>query len=216
MAVRTIALGGTDWTDEEVLTHTDLNDTIDAMSSKVKTLSAFWLNSDLYEVYDNFNSYPTAAFTTNSLWTITGTASIVESTNAGGDTKEFYAISGAGATTKLLTENRHTFVRMYTGTQSRRADASAAVVCRFGNTGDYFSLNSQSAAGQPFAWALSCIYVINTADGAYDLYIGGKKVASYSGVSAANAQLDILSITTGFAEAYWYMDDVRQSAEDVS
>ena len=55
MAIKNTAIGGTDWTQERLKAE-DLNDTFDAMASKVNTLSAFWLNSDLYDVYDNFNT----------------------------------------------------------------------------------------------------------------------------------------------------------------
>lgn len=55
MAIKNTALGGTDWGAEEAINNTDLNDTIDAAVSKIQQLSAFWLNDELYDVYDDFD-----------------------------------------------------------------------------------------------------------------------------------------------------------------
>jgi hypothetical protein len=56
MVIKNTTLGGTDWTQERIKAE-DLNDTFNAMASKVNTLSAFWLNSELYDVYDDFESF---------------------------------------------------------------------------------------------------------------------------------------------------------------
>ena len=101
MAIRNASLGGSDWGNEE-LTSTDLNDTFDAVVNKVQTLSAFWLNSDLYDVYDDFDSYSTGAFTTNTNWTVSlsqtgyeiAYANISNTQNAGGSTNELHLYTG--------------------------------------------------------------------------------------------------------------------------
>lgn len=222
MAIRTVALGGTDWT-SEILDSADLNDTIAALWDKVKTLTCFWLNSDLYDVYDDFNSYSTAAFPTNSKWTITGTANITATTNAGGDTKELQVIAshtGSGSATStaksiLLADNKHTFARLYASTTRSGVDnaTTGSGQVRFGNTGSYFSFLTGTNAGTDSA--TSSVMVINTGTDAYDLYLGGKVVASYTSVAAVDAQLEIRAYADGATSAtqttYVYCDDVRQS-----
>ena len=58
MAIKNTNLGGTDWAFEESpVAAADLNDTFDAAVVALRTNPAFWLNSDTYDVYDDFNSY---------------------------------------------------------------------------------------------------------------------------------------------------------------
>jgi len=95
MAIRNIELGGaSDWSDGQVLDDDDLNDTFDAVSDRSQSLSAFWLNTDLYAVWDDFEDETLGTYTTDTEWTITittagatatGTADIIVGTiNAGG------------------------------------------------------------------------------------------------------------------------------------
>lgn len=230
----TAAASHTDTTavaEKEVFTSTDVNDTFDALFVKVQTLSTFWLNSDLYSVYDNFNSYTTGAITSNTNWTFTGTAEISATTNAGGDTKELLLTATAPATstvtatasTKLLNDNRHTFARIYISTNGISNNTiSGFAAVRFANTGSYYNILNWGTTGVQAQTVVSNIMVHCTGSGNYDLYIGGKKMASYSGVSAANAQiLDIRAsaTTSGVASTdattHVYVDDVRQTAQDV-
>jgi len=227
LAIKNTNLGGTDWAADEKLASADLNDTFDAAYNVLQTLSTFWLNSDLYSEYENFNSESTGAISSNTNWTFSGTTSIVESTNAGGETKELYihaASTGAAnsyAETKLLDDNRHTFCRVYAQVRATGSITDANVQAGFAKDSNYYNIITIASSGSgQYISCLSCIHVINTGDGAYDLYIGGKKVASYSGVSASDAQLQIRCDVDGgggdTAQAIAYIDDIRQSAYDVN
>lgn len=96
MAIKNTLLGGTDWVGKEHFKSEDLNDTFNALTGKIQTLSAFWLNDELYDVYDDFESYDVGSFTTNDKWDVTISASpscvaettIELSTQAGGTSKE--------------------------------------------------------------------------------------------------------------------------------
>ena len=76
MAIKNTNLGGTDWVTDETLYSADLNDTFDAAFEKIQTISNFWLNSDLYSVYDDMESYSIGAFTTNAKWSVSGGGSV--------------------------------------------------------------------------------------------------------------------------------------------
>jgi len=231
MAIRNTNFTGatTNWASGELgLKSVDLNDTFDAAFNKIQTLSTFWLNSDLYEVYDDFESYSLGAFATNSKWTVSSGGTIVASTNAGGSSQELYINASGTVTrtvsTKELKNNRHTFFRCYINTNGvSNNNISGNAQIRFANTGSYYKIFNWGTSGIQQHTVISDVKVINTGDGDYDLYIGGKLVASYSGVSVVNAKiLDIqVSATTGGtastnAQTKFYMDDVRQSAFDVN
>lgn len=138
MAIKNTNLGGTDWIDNEVLEAADLNDTFDAIYEKVVSNPAFWLNSEFYDVYDDFSSYTTGdniASENPTNWTLTDnsdgsgaskviTFQTVASTTAGGTTDEARIRAGAtgGAASELrakavakainLTANKHKFIRV--------------------------------------------------------------------------------------------------------
>ncbi|MFW5889461.1 MAG: hypothetical protein ACOC3Z_00615 [Nanoarchaeota archaeon] len=235
MAIKNTNLGGTDWTNEEQLKSLDLNDTFDAAFNKIQTLSTFWLNDELYEVYDDFDSYSTGTFATEDTtkWTITtttnATATISNTQNAGGTTNELKisvtspdtsspdGYYGTTAVTTNLVANRHTYARLYwTGKNAGSLSDFATIWVGFNNS---FSVlyNFPDDMAQNVGNYIDVI-IINTGDGDYDLYLSGKKIASYSGVSAINAQLSFRVRAFGEENqnAELYIDDVRQSGFDVN
>ena len=208
--------------EKEVLNSVDLNDTFDAAYELILGLTTFYFNTSLYDVYDDFDSYSTGAFSTNTNWTVSGgTVTVETSTNAGGSNQELKIHADATTSTvstKELTKDKHTFIRCYAiadGLSNNTISGSASV--RFANTGAYFPIFSWGISGVQTGSCTSQVMVINTAAGAYDLYVGGKRVAQYSSVSDANAKILDFSVAAsagGAATQYrttLYIDDVRQS-----
>lgn len=183
-------------------------------NNDTSSLPAF-LDSTRYTVYDNFDSYSTATFTTNTNWTVGsgngGSCEITASTNAGGANKEVDLkadadASGASATitTKLLLP-KNTWCRLKPVFSSTYDTGSCKIT--FGGTSYTF------ATGQGTASAWTSIMIINTAIEAYDVYIGGKLFGSLSSISDASAQLAINIRNTNSntdAHHHLYVDDVRQ------
>lgn len=222
MANKNTLLGGTDWANNDNISHTDLNDTFNAAWDKIRTLSTFWLNSDLYTVYDDFDTEDVGSITTNTKWTFAsqnGDTAVAASTNAGGATRELVLtatdtadnLDTASAVSKLLLANHHTFVKLYCSTG---AGGFATNTCnvRFSKAGGYYAI--VSGRGNNFA---SLIHVINTDTGDYDLYIAGKLVAQYAAIADANAQIEftVTAKDEGSADtaaSTMYIDDIRQSS----
>jgi hypothetical protein len=229
MAIKNTALGGTNWAGEE-LKAVDLNDTFNAAVSKIQSLSAFWLNTDLYDVFDDFESYSVGNFATGVKWTLTtsgsgSNATIVSSTNSGGSGKELKLLgdlSNANDQTvtvysNTLSNNKHTFVRCYSNLFTTRAATTSFTVSIDGT--NYFTVASCSAVDIASAIvenanSTSLIFVVAKGSDVYDLYIGGKNVQA--DVNVANLEIyfrlsyDYISATASRTPAV-YIDDVRQA-----
>ena len=190
----------------------DMNDTIDALSNKVNTLTAFWLNDELYDVYDDFDTYGTGESPSSSLWgtaisdTGDATANVKTilteaSTQTGNDTNELNMkitpdnFDGGSNTTMTLTTtsfdtNKHAFGTFaFGGGQGIRAVAITMTVGA-GNGTDGWSdttLPNIIVSNDDIIDHNSLsnsILVIAKGSNTYDIYINSKKV--FSDVSKPN------------------------------
>ena len=238
MAIRNTELGGTDWENGEILEAPDLNDTFDAGTSKIQTLTAFWLNDELYDVYDDFDSYSTGAFTTNAKWDVStsgggisgGSGStnieIVESQNAGGVGKELYiraqaqvfSSSGSSRTVDItslqIPKNVHTFARIRTDVIQSRF-ASGSVVQTGGYTIDFgFPQDTQHTGLSP---RYHRFLAIAKGDDKYDVYVGGRKAGDNITNSTGQWQFKVTAASGSSNGHEWrvYIDDVRVSKSSV-
>lgn len=227
----------------EKLTAADLNDTFDAAVTKIQSLSAFWLNSDLYDVYDDFDSYSTGTLTTNTNWTVfdnsTGSdwgsnVEISATTYAGGTSKELL-IEGTndnnatgdnldvGVTSRALENNKHVFAGYYISdlwrTLSDTDDRPMYQVSIDGGSNYYnvcekgYTYNGDILYGS--------ILVVALGSDNYDLYIGRKKVQSNVNVADLEITFRIYvvnAVGAPGANAYsrWYIDDIRQAKSETS
>lgn len=215
MAIKNTLLGGTDWVDNEAPSAEDLNDTIDAAVTKIQTLSAFWLNSDLYDVYDDFESYGTGAFSSNSEWTVSN-CEIAASTNAGGSGQELVVSAAASDTATAeainLVADSHTFMRVYSSIGSG-AFGDTDVSFDGGSTYNTL-LRADNDDAQNVGQALTTIYTVAKGSDEYDCYIGGKMVDNVT-----DATFTILIRSTNDDPASGtsnvYVDDVRQSKSTI-
>lgn len=245
MAIRNILLGGASnfALNEKPISSVDMNDTFNAAVTKIQSLSAFWLNSDLYDVYDDFNAETTGAFVSNTNWDISvttkdathgqGYADIVESTNAGGDIKELrlgaksnesgygYDAGNAIATTKLLISNKHTFVRLnWTAAGGSTNDPiSSSYIVEFGNTTDgWTTIFTQTvtvgSSGAPTLIPNS-VFVAAKGSNIYNVYTGGKSSGDLTKANGAQLKFTI-SVGGNESISYMYIDDIRQSKSTIT
>lgn len=231
MAIKNTLLGGTDWTSSDNCSYADLNDTFDALFEFCAGQAVWYLNSNLYDVYDDFDSYSTGTFSTNTDWEIikggesgvTETAEIVESTNAGGSTKELkLTVQGdenynnnATVTAKTinLPANKSFFCRIYAKLFHVVADDSSWARLRIGlgNATAITVMESKNDFGVG-TYAFLSVLVVAKGSNTYDVYVGGKKIIS--GTVQANPQLSIIAYGEGRSGegcANIYIDDVRSS-----
>lgn len=244
MAIKNTLLGGTDLGNEE-LTSTDFNDTFNAAVSKIQSLSAFWLNTDLYDVYDDFESYSVGNFTDNTKWEVTltteapggeGTATIAASTNAGGTGQELVLtattsgnedLGSAEVYTKSLGANKHTYAKFKNTWGTTRYSTSQSMVISFGNATDGWTTVTSTTPGTGGAVTdrvntlnvpANIVLVIAKGSNVYDVYIGGKKLIADS-TKANGAQLKFFVSYEKYsqdASSYLYIDDVRQSKSTIT
>ena len=239
MAIRGSALGGTDWGNEG-LTYTDLNDTFNALTNKVQTLTTFWLNSDLYEVYDDFESYSTGNFETNAKWDITitltsggtgnyGTSTIESSTAAGGTGKELklfaygnYQYSGyrnatVTAVSNDLPSNKHVFTRLYYGNNNARWASNSVIQVGLNSYQTIYQIPSNVDSQVSYPFVNSLLLVIAKGGNYYDVYVGGKLIQSNVYTTSPQLQFRVFSQSgnsTG-SRSQLHIDDVRISKGSV-
>ncbi len=227
-------MGGTYGATSNNLSSTDLNDTFDKAFNYIRTLTFFWLNSDLYSVYDDFESYSVGNMATNTNWTVTitpaaaggtHTCAVASSTTAGGSGKELVLTAqpaqSGGSTqigtvkiaSKLIPANSHIFARvaLHDGSNHNAAPGSEY----------YFSLNGTTwysflggNNNMPYSWILYAeVKVIAKGSDNYDMYVGGYKMASNVNVPSAQLYIKLISTTVaGYSGVgYLYLDDVRIS-----
>lgn len=213
--------------EKEMTLSTELNATFDAAVNKIKNLSAFWLNSYLYSIYDDFESYSVGAFTTNSKWTVTthvdgggptATCTISSSTTAGGSGKEVVLSVSSSNTngsysilsTLLKAANKHFRIKC--------AYNINAINANTGGIGIFFTIGSQSyyeidrLEYNGVRNGLLDILVVAKGSNAYDVYTAGKKV--FSNVTEATPTLYFKVSSNGGSagtSAQMYLDDAYES-----
>ena len=227
MAIRTTSLGGTDWGAERILAE-DLNDTLGELKSRVDTLTCFWLNSDLYTVYDDFESYGTGAFASNSDWTVatadsggSSSVTVASSTNAGGTSQElvltavgaFAGGSTASVETLNASANSHKTCKMKLVTTGGGNAGATHTVKLTLNSIDY-TLASYNANDNMNITAYPSFYIIAKGSNVYDIYSSNTKIAS--DVTSADPNFKI-TLTTGnnSDNCKLYIDDVVESVGTV-
>lgn len=235
MAVRNTNLpnGSTNWSNGNVLTHTDLNDTFDAGSNKIKSLSAFWLDSYLYTVYDNFDSYSVGAWVDNTLWTgiVGGSAtnasrsiSVVSSTIAGGSSKEIAivaSVTGGNAAADTHAQfssvtmplNKHFFLRGKVVTSYTGASGGVGYYCSASlDNSTYYNIADLSSQDDGSNSAFFMVFVQAVGSGTYNLYSGGKLLGTYS-TTVPNVRIrsGMASGASGTGSVTVYIDDARYS-----
>lgn len=231
-AFKTTAISHADTTavfEREGLKGEDLNDTFNAVVERTQTLSVFYLNDELYDVYDDFNSYSVGALP-STLWTTTTSgadasslgASVVTSTNAGGSANEvFIRAEGsinatrtwtATITSNSLANNKHVFARCYSRIATGTGESDTSTKVSIDGSNYYNLMKGLGDTDSREMEALGMILVVAKGSNVYDLYVGGKKVQA--DVTVANLEISFQAKTDGFNDTRWsylYIDDVRQS-----
>ena len=223
MAIKVVDLGGTEgWTEKEVVKAIDLNDTFNAMVDKLQTLTAFWLNDFLYDVYEDFDSYSVGDFTSNTKWDVSGTGScsIENSQVAGGTTNELYIDTyqnNMTVTSLLIPSNRHIFARLNWSYFIGATNGSITQTFSIGNDTDGFSdvRHYYISSYRKEANSEANVLIIAKGDNKYDAYWGGKKVLSdLELLNGCQLKFYVAHATsTGYSR--WYIDDVRVSKGSV-
>ncbi len=233
MANKNTALGGTDWTDSEGITTTDLNDTFDAAAEKIKGLTTFFLNSFLYDVWDDFDSYSLGTFTTNTLWDITNTApsgitstsEIIASTiNASGRSLKLTTTTtgtatvngGSVAFTKTLTANKHTSCKIkYSASSLSAGGMYNRIIISVGNPTDGWTTCS-TKGNMGSVTDTQWFYIVANGSGNYDVWIGAEKTEVNSLTIAAQLKIETSVNETNISRyANVEIDDVYQSGGSV-
>jgi hypothetical protein len=234
MAIKNTELGGTDWVINEVVTPTDLNDTMNAAVNKVLTTTAFWLNNELYDVYDDFESYSTGAFTTNTNWTITITttagsptlSSVIESSNQWLEgtskllvlTASASTASGFGsvvATSNGLGTNKHFFAKIRFTADSQFSGTTCGLFIQIGNISEVTIINSGALKRDNYLYLIG----IAKGDGYYDVYLGSQKIISNLQTTVApniKIRTVISSDASTSGSVTFRIDDVRVSKGTVN
>ena len=199
---------------------------------RAELLCTFWLDSNYYDLFDDFESYDLGAFVTNTKWTISlttesgaaGYANIIAATiNVSGQELEISskgeATGGpyegtATATTKTLASNKHTFVKYkYITSATGVADNSASSRISVGNGTQGFtevvsSIISGASGDQKTGNGI--IFIEAVGGNEYNVYVG------YTVTNLALAdgcQLRFYSQRDCDTDdlGYVYVDDLRQS-----
>ena len=234
MAIKNTKLGGTDWSGEAT-TDYDLNDTFDAAADYITGLTSFWLNTDLYDVYDDFDGESTGAFTTNTNWTITaasgggganGYADIVDPSTMG--TGKMLTIKadddGAGgphtasltATAKNLTDNLHTYCKWHIRSDAVTENGTLKGTIKVGNAIDGYTtiveLSGISGGGAVQAMTYTGdLFIVAKGSNVYDVYWNWDK----TNLTLSNGlEIQFIAyISCDYSDGFVYIDidDVLQS-----
>lgn len=225
--------------EREVVKAVDINDTFDALVNKVQTLTAFWLNDELYDVYDDFESYSVGAFSSNAKWDVNiingGSADIVLSTVSGGTSKELRfgrttsSSSDTGDTSGAILKmidypsNKHAFMRVALGGST--SGPSGGVLEHRVRTEVSFNkgtnyddaLNFSSSSGTlGSSSGFTTIHVVAKGSDQYDCFIGGKLVRTVTDGSFEIWIRGTLGRISNVSSSQTYIDDVRVSKGVVS
>jgi hypothetical protein len=240
MAIKNTLMGGTDWTTSDIITHTDLNDTFDKLYELGVSNPCFWLNSETYDVYDDFDSHSTGAFSSTADWTVSTTTAdgssashaIVVSNNAnGGSTGKELALSATGssslvasATATLVAEqavnNRHCHLRI-AGVLNYRHTANNTLAVTIDGGSTWYNYYSQSGGidAATTTTTYTDFLVIALGGDEYDVYVGGRKLASAASVATLKPGVRIVRSSNGGSSpgtSYLYVDDAVQSKVSTS
>lgn len=189
--------------EREVLKHADLNDTFDEIFEQA-SLNVWYLNSNFYTAYEDWESYSVGAFTTNSDWTVTLSASLASCEIVTG--KNLYLVGGsltststsfsAVITSETLVSDKHTYIPLTYNASIE--SGSVGVTLTFG-TESAQSIISYSGGGNSGSTSVTVntqILIIAKGSDVYDVYIGYNKVLS--GVTQVDPQVAItISGNTG-------------------
>jgi hypothetical protein len=215
MAVKNTLLGGTNWATKEFFRSQDLNDTFDAAVNKVRTLTAFWLNDELYDVYDDFESYTAGDFTTNSNWTVSlsttllgqATASIGTSNSVTGTSNKILTItargdagvSTGGSATVVLTSlqipnNKHVYIPIVKGgfvSTTGSPSNPQEIQIKLG-TGSYIDVFMAPGTNERHRGDVPTYFLIIYKGGnLFDIYYGPRKIATNYSSTTSNFQIRI-------------------------
>ena len=190
--------------EREVVKAVDINDTFDALVDKVQTLTTFWLNDELYDVYDDFSFYSVSSnIVTNSLWEVTLSAPGASNAFVTVETSTIPTVTGkvarvrsqgvqAGttstATARLkpilnVNDKHYAFLLRYYG--SRTFNSHVARIDYNGGNFTFPSIASQSTIDLSYF-----VYIIAKGD-SYDIYVNGFKHAT-----VANTELQLSFFTS--------------------
>lgn len=217
--------------EKEVILSADLNDTMDAAVEEFRNNPAFWLNTNTYDVFEDFNSISTTAhWGGNSTWTTTTSGTpdateyydIVNSQIAGGTTNEFKlgvgSDGGAGddytvtLSTSSIEPNRHIFARVACKSNGGSNNISASFQVSINGSSFYtvHTLQDRTTATTSY----TNILIVAKGSDEYDVYGGGKLLASGVSDSTPNLAFRVARGDSGVG-LLAYIDDVRQSKYDV-
>jgi len=233
MAVKNTNLGGTDWTDGDILYAADLNDTFDAATNKIQTLSTFYLNGSLSTVHEDFESYNTGSWAAPG-WTLGSTTEgegagsysfrIISGANYVGSGNEFYIMvqsktAGAGgggqvsATTTNIPSGHNIFYKVY-GIVNGNVDDNmqGTISTRVGGV----TVDSRNITGKGGPVKIDTGVLVVAVSGPtvqYDIYKGGGIFVGSSNTCqiAISAQRD--ADDTNFS--YMVIDDITISKSSV-
>ena len=184
----------------------------------------WYLDSDSFEVYDDFISGTVSATNWDKVNTTDTTAfSTSASTNAGGTSPEALMETTDGSAdaymeTKLLPANKHYYAKMYVRCNIVAGANTANDYIYVAINGTYnaataiyrfYRANSNAASWEGFA-ALQ-VLVVNTATDLYDVYVGGKKVLADQATATPALRLRIKRSSSSGTTMRLYVDDVRYS-----
>ena len=238
MAIKNTLLGGTDWVGKEHFKTEDLNDTFNALTEKIQTLTTFWLNDFLYDVYDDFESYDVGAFVSNDKWDVSTTqeggslnCNIQASTiNDTGKELYFNTDTWSGSTTytntvtvtsQLIQPNKHIFLKFATEVQAYSTTSAATVIGLKIKFGSQSFLNSFSLGAKDMnktSKIYNTFFVVALGNNKYDVYLGSKKVFSDIEEITPQITLEISTFNTSATgrRAWAYIDDIYQSKHEVN
>jgi hypothetical protein len=181
MAIRISGTYGNAWSGTEVLTATDLNDTITYLAST----PPFWMIGSLYDEYDNFS---TGSPVSSSNWVITGNVDIGLGSLSGPTNGSEAVIKSTDGTTSSLitsgttlpTDRKAYHVKGYISMAQPGADPNNSslnvVVLTNGATTYQFA---SSTFADPISYnAPFDVNIIKVSGNNYDYFICGRKVAS--------------------------------------
>ena len=188
--------------------------------------AVWYIDSNSYDVYDDFESYSTGAFVTNTDWTVVTngpTAEVVSSTVTGGTGNCLKVICNTALVSKSITitsltlpAQKSCYAKLaigYGATGGSGGSTSASIsIGLVGATGVISNATANSNPGSYYSTSTSLL-VIYKGDDKYDVYIGGKKIAT--DLVDATPQILISGTTNGFTgegiNVTVYVDDIVMS-----
>lgn len=182
--------------EREVFKASDANDTFDALYDLVASNPAFWLNSSLNDVTEDFESYSTGTFTTTGDWTVTitnggsgnyaGICEIRDDESAIATNKELYLRARVTASPPFalgnntveanldVDPNKH-YHFLVQHSASENSDGSRIMRARIRCFGTYITLMNTT---EPQSGQTEEILIVALGSDNYDVYVNGVKELS--------------------------------------